>query len=265
MIAAFIQARTSSTRFPGKVLKPILEKPMLELEIERVKLCNSIDKVVVVTSTAPDDQQIVDLCHRLNVDVFCGSMENVLDRFYQAANRFKPDHIVRVTGDCPLIDPKVVEDMVRLYLEQGSDYGTNCIPPTYPDGLDAEIFSFQALKLAQTEAFLPSHLEHISLFFEEQPERFRIVNLSNSSDLSSLRWTVDEPEDFEFVKTIFESLYPLSPSFDMDDVLALLRKRPELVSLNNKFMRNEGLLKSKEKDAITLECRDSSKNRKKGQ
>ncbi len=253
MIAAFIQARLSSTRFPGKVLKPILGRPMLEMQIERVKLCETIDRVVVVTSTHPDDQQIVNLCKQINTDVFCGNLENVLDRFYQAAKKFKPDHVVRLTGDCPLIDPKAVDNMVQLYLEQDGDYGTNCMPPTYPDGLDAEIFSYRALELAINEAFLPSHLEHISLFFEEQPERFKIVNFANNADLSYLRWTVDEPEDFEFVKNVFEALYPSNQLFGMADVLELLRKRPELTSLNKHFIRNEGLIKAKEKDTAFLE------------
>jgi spore coat polysaccharide biosynthesis protein SpsF len=262
MIIAFVQARMSSSRLPGKVLKPILGRPMLELEIERVRSCETIDRVVVVTSTHPDDQPIVDLCQRLSIGFFCGSMENVLDRFYQAAKKFKPDHIVRITGDCPLIDPEVVDDMVRLYLDRGADYGTNCMPPTYPDGLDAEIFPFHALKLAHNEAILPSHLEHISHFFEEQPERFKIANLSCKTDLSSLRWTVDEPEDYEFVKRIFENLYPSNPSFSFEDVLNFLEKNHELVSLNKHFMRNEGLVKSKEKDRVFLESSDSSTNLK---
>ena len=232
---------------------------VLELEIERIQTCKSVDRVIVVTSTHTDDQPIVDLGRRLNIDVFCGSMENVLDRFYRAADKFKPAHIVRITGDCPLIDPQVVDDMVRLYFDRGGDYGTNCMPPTYPDGLDAEIFSFPALKLAHTEAVLPSHLEHISLFFEEQPERFKIVNLSCKSDLSSLRWTVDEPEDFEFVKRVFEILYPSQPLFGFQDVLAVLEKDPNLTSLNEHFMRNEGLIKSKEKDRAFLECSAPSK------
>ena len=255
MIMAFIQARTSSTRFPEKVLKPILGKAMLELEVERVRACKTIDRVVIVTSVSPEDQQIVDLGKRIGIDVFCGSMENVLDRFYQAAIKFKPDHIVRLTGDCPLIDARVVDDMVRLYLEKKCDYGTNCMPPTYPDGLDAEIFSFKLLQEAWKEASLPSHLEHISLFFEEQPKRFKIENLACSRDLSALRWTVDEPEDFEFVRAIFENLYREESLFSMDDVLDLMEKKPELALLNNRFMRNEGLIKSKEKDKAVLEGR----------
>lgn len=255
MIAAFIQARTSASRLFGKVLKPILGRPMLGLEIERVQICKTVDRIVVVTSTSPEDQQIVDLCRKINVDVFCGSLDNVLDRFYQAARKYKPDHIVRLTGDCPLIDPDVVDSMVRLYLEKKCDYGTNCMPPTYPDGLDAEIFSFKVLQEAWKEASLPSHLEHISLFFEEQPQRFKIENLACRRDLSALRWTVDEPEDFEFVRSVFENLYQGNPLFRMDDVLDLMKRKPELALLNKRFMRNEGLLKSKEKDKAVLEGR----------
>jgi len=221
---------------------------MLELEVERARACRTIDRVVIVTSDLPEDRQIAELGKRIGIDVFCGSLENVLDRFYQAALKFKPDHIVRLTGDCPLIDAQVVDEMVRLYLEKKCDYGTNCMPPTYPDGLDAEIFSFKVLQEAWKEASLPSHLEHISLFFEEQPDRFKIENLAYSRDLSALRWTVDEPEDFEFVRVVFENLYREKPLFRMDDVLDLLRRKPELALLNKRFTRNEGLLKSKEKD-----------------
>jgi len=253
MIAVFIQARKSSTRLPGKVLKPILGKPMLEHQIERVKGCETIDRVVVVTSTSPDDQDIVKLCKSCQVDVFCGSLENVLDRFYQAARTFGPEHIVRLTGDCPLIDPSVVDRMVRLYFEQGGDYGTNCVPPTYPDGLDAEIFSFKNLELARNEAMLPSHFEHISVFFEDRPERFKIVNLAHPKDLSSLRWTVDEPEDLEFVTRVFEKLYPSNPLFTMEDVLRLLEENPELAEINRAFERNEGLARSREEDKQFLE------------
>lgn len=262
MIAAFIQARMASTRLPGKVIKPILGKPMLELQIERVQSCKTIDRVIVVTSTSIEDEQIVNLCNRLNIDVFCGNLENVLDRFYQAARKFKPDHIVRLTGDCPLIDPKVIDGTVRLYLEQKCDYGTNCMPPTYPDGLDVEIFSFHILGTAWNEATLPSQIEHISVFFEDQPERFKITNLAHSTDLSSLRWTVDEPEDFEFAKRIFEVLYPAKRLFSMEDILDLLKKKPELASLNRHFVRNEGLIKLREEDKVFLEGSGTSKNLK---
>ena len=248
MIVAFIQARMSSSRFNKKVLKTVLGRPMLELEIERVQQCKRIDRVVVVTSTSLEDQQIVHLCGKINVDVFCGSLDNVLDRFYQAARKYHPDHIVRLTGDCPLIDPDIVDAMVQLYLEKKCDYATNCMPPTFPDGLDAEIFSYEILEQARKEASLPSHLEHISLLFEEQPKRFKIENLACHQDLSAMRWTVDEPEDLEFVRAVFEDLYQGNPKFGMNDVLNLVARKPALALLNKRFMRNEGLAKSKEKD-----------------
>lgn len=248
MIAAFIQARVSSSRLPGKVLKPILGRPMLEMEIERVRACRTVDSVVVVTSTAPEDLPIVELCDRLRVDSFRGDLENVLDRFYQAALKFRPEHIIRLTGDCPLIDAAVIDDMVKLYLAEGCDYATNCVPPTYPDGLDAEIFSFAVLERIRKQAYLPSHLEHVTLFVEENPKLFRIANLAYREDLSALRWTVDEPADLELVRYIFEALYPVDPRFGMADVLALLQHRPELALVNKQFLRNEGLIKSKEKD-----------------
>jgi spore coat polysaccharide biosynthesis protein SpsF len=253
MIAAFIQARMSSSRLPGKVLKTILGRPMLELEIERVRSATMIDRVVVVTSTAAEDRQIVELCRRLKTDVYCGDLDNVLDRFYQAARQFKPDHIMRLTGDCPLIDPQVIDSLVRLYLAKGCDFATNCLPPTFPDGLDAEIFTRQALEEAKQKARLPSHLEHVTLFFEEQPARFKIANLACGADLSGLRWTVDEPADLEFVRHVFETLYPDKPAFGLEDVLALLEKKTELARLNKHIGRNEGLLKSKEKDRAFLE------------
>jgi spore coat polysaccharide biosynthesis protein SpsF len=221
---------------------------MLELQLERVRTSRMIDRIVVVTSVAREDARIARLCERLGVDVFRGSLENVLDRFYRAAERFRPDHIVRLTGDCPLIDMQVVDDMIRLYLDRGGDYGTNCSPPTYPDGLDAEIFTLRALREAHSEAVLPSHLEHVTLFIESQPERYRAVNLAHYEDLSRLRWTVDEPEDFEFVRRVYEELYNANPRFTLNDVLALVKARPELDAVNRRFLRNEGLLKSQEKD-----------------
>lgn len=259
MIAAFVQARYSSSRLPGKVLKTILGRPMLELQLERLRTSRLIEKVVVVTSTTPDDRKIVELCDRIGVDVFCGSLDNVLDRFYQAALKFRPDHIVRLTGDCPLLDVNVIDNMLRLYLDSHCDYGTNCMPVTYPDGLDAEVFTFEALDAAHREAFLPSHLEHISVFFEQAPERFKTVNQACHRDLSALRWTVDEAEDFEFVRRVFETLYSAKPTFDMDDVLTLLEARPELALLNNRFSRNEGLVKSMEQDKAVLERKGATK------
>jgi len=245
---AIIQARMGSSRLPGKVLKPILGRPMLELQIERLRRCKRIDQLVVATSVNPEDQAIADLCKSIGVDCFRGDPENVLDRFYRAAKQFNPEHVVRLTGDCPLADPALIDDLVEFYLAGGFDYASNCHEPSLPDGLDAEIFSFTALEQAWKEAELPSHLEHVTPFIRAHSERFKIACYRYHIDLSHLRWTVDEPEDLEFVRRVYESLYPVKPEFVTEDILALLERNPKLVKMNEGFRRNEGAMKSIERD-----------------
>lgn len=222
----------SSTRLPGKVLKPILDRPMLELQIERLKRSKQIDRLAVATSGRPDDRVIVDLCHKLGVYAYAGALDNVLDRFYQVATRLNADHVVRFTGDCPLIDPGLVDELVLFYFKKNCDYASNCRPPTLPDGLDAEIFSFEALKAAWSEATEPIDLEHVVPFIVRQPERFKMQTYRYHEDLSYFRLTVDEPEDFIVVKAIFETLYPKDPEFKLTDILAFLRDKPDLESIN---------------------------------
>ncbi|MFX0200476.1 MAG: cytidylyltransferase domain-containing protein [Candidatus Hodarchaeota archaeon] len=241
---AILQARMGSSRLPGKVLKPILGRPMLELQIERLRRCKRIDRLVVATSVSPEDQAIADLCHRIGVDCLRGDPENVLDRFYQAAKQYDPRHVVRLTGDCPLADPALIDDLVEFYLSNGCDYASNCHEPSFPDGLDAEILSFSALEQAWREAELPSHLEHVTPFIRAHPERFKIASYRYHTDLSHLRWVVDEPEDLEFVRRVYEALYPIKPEFGTEDILALLKRRPELLKLNEGIRRNEGAKKS---------------------
>lgn len=245
MILAILQARMSSTRLPGKVLKTILGHPLLALQIDRLNRCTSIDRLVVATSDEDSDQPICRLCNELGVDVYCGSLENVLDRFYNAALRYKPDHILRLTGDCPLADPVVIDQLIQFYLTHECDYASNCRPPTLPDGLDAEIFTFTALEIAWREAKLQHELEHVVPFIISNPSRFRIKNLSYKKNLSHLRWVVDESEDLEFVMKIYEELSD-NPNFGMDDILHLLENRPELLEINNKYKRNEGATHSQQ-------------------
>jgi spore coat polysaccharide biosynthesis protein SpsF len=245
---AILQARMGSSRLPGKVLKPILGRPMLELQIERLRRCKKIDRLVVATSVNPEDQAIADRCHRVGVDCFRGDPENVLDRFYRAAKQYNPGHVVRLTGDCPLADPSLIDDLVEFYLAHGYDYASNCHEPSLPDGLDAEIFSFSALEQAWREAELPSHLEHVTLFIRSNPNRFKIASYRYHTDLSHLRWVVDEPEDLEFVRRVYEAIYPIKPEFGTEDILALLERRPELLKLNEGLKRNEGAKRSIEED-----------------
>ena len=248
MILGIIQARMSSTRLPGKVLKPILGRPMVALQIERLNRCKRLDKLVVATSIQPDDRPIVDLCQKLEVASYIGNLENVLDRFYQAAKKYQADHIVRLTGDCPLIDPEFIDILISFYMEQRCDYASYCRPPTLPDGLDAEIFSFEALEETWRRAEGPYELEHVVPYIIRHPERFSIANWEYSVNLSNLRWTVDEPEDFELVRQVFEQLYPKNPAFDTKDILRLLEERPELKTINMHIKRNIGAEKAKQEE-----------------
>ncbi len=239
-IVGIVQARVSSTRLPGKVLEPVLGKPMLARQIERINRCRSLDRVVVATSEREDDGAIVDICKAQQIECFRGSLGDVLDRYYRCALSTGATHVVRLTGDCPLTDPGIVDELVRFYLARNVDYASNCRPPTLPDGLDAEIFTFKALAEAWSEASDPHAREHVVPFIVRQPQRFAAANWSYPEDLSALRWTVDEPEDLAFVTKVYEHLYPAKADFGMGDVLALLRRHPELAGMNSRFERNQG-------------------------
>lgn len=245
---AILQARVSSQRLPSKVLKPILGIPMLQHQIERILRAGRIDQLVVATSTDVSDDSIEDLCRNVEVPIFRGELDDVLDRFYRAAVSYRPEHIVRLTGDCPLTDPNIINQVIDFYFQGDYDYASNAIEPTFPDGLDIEIFRFSTLAEAWKEAHLPSQREHVTPFIYEQPNRFKLGSYKNEEDLSGLRWTVDEPDDFKLVKIIYELLYPKNPYFSMDDILELVNNNPELKSINTHFIRNEGMLKSKQKD-----------------
>ncbi len=245
-VLAILQARVSSSRLPGKVLKPILGRAMLLHQLDRVRRARSIDELVVATSIEPSDDAIETLCAAEGVRCFRGSLDDVLDRFYQAALPTRPDYIVRLTGDCPLADPELIDRVVNLLITSGIDIAGAA--PTFPDGLDVEAIRFSTLETAWKEAVLPSDREHVSLFIVRQPDRFRVTGLDNDVDLSHMRWTVDEPEDFDLVRQIYEALYPANLAFTTKDILALLNAKPELLEVNRKFRRNEGLERSLAKD-----------------
>ena len=238
MILGILQARLSSSRLPGKVLKKIMGRPMLELQLERLGRCRKIDKLIVATSVAREDRAIADLCDQLRVEVFRGDLDDVLDRFYQAASNYQPEHLIRLTGDCPLTDPGLIDELIEFYFASDCDYASNSLEPTLPDGLDAEVFSFAALKCAWEEARLPSEREHATLYIHTHPALFKAANWKYSRNFSHLRWTVDEPEDYELICRIYEELYPANTSFTWKDVLALLDRRPELAKINTAFRRN---------------------------
>lgn len=251
-VLSILQARTSSSRLPGKVLMPILGKPMLFLHIERLRRCREFDQLVVATSIDPSDEALAAACESRGIACFRGSLNDVLDRFVQAARPYQPDTVVRLTGDCPLADPRVIDDVIRYFHAGDYDYVSNCVPPTFPDGLDVEVMRFSCLEQAHREAVLPSQREHVTLFLRTHPERYRLGNYTAYVDRSTMRWTVDEPEDFEFVRQVYEKLYPLSSAFTTQDILDLLENEPALQRINAQFERNEGAKKSLLADANYL-------------
>ncbi|WP_325110989.1 glycosyltransferase family protein [Ramlibacter sp.] len=246
---AVLQARMGSTRLPGKVLLRTCGKPLLQHQVERVRRCRTLDTLVVATSDSPEDAPIAALCEALGVPVFRGSLHDVLDRMVRAAQPHAPHWFVRLTGDCPLADPAVIDQVVLACREEGVDYASNALHPSFPDGLDAECMRFAVLEEAWREARKPSEREHVTPFIHGQPQRYVLREVRHAPDLSALRWTVDDPADFVFVSQVYEHLYPTRPEFGLEDVLALLRAHPELAALNAGTQRNEGYLRSLQKDA----------------
>ena len=247
-VIVIVQARVSSKRLPNKVLKLINDTPMLELQIERIKKAKNVDNIVVATSDHPSDSAIETLCKKINTPCFQGNLSNVLDRYYQASSTFPSKHIVRITGDCPLIDASIIDQVISLHLSSKADYTSNCQIPCLPDGLDVEIFTHNTLVKCHSLAKKPSEKEHVTLFIKNNPKLFTIQNFTYSENLSHLRWTVDEPEDFTFVSKVYHNLYFENPNFSMKEVLELLKKKPALLKINNHLIRNQGLERSLQQD-----------------
>lgn len=243
-IIALLQARMGSTRLPGKVLKPLLGEPMLIRQIERIQRCRLIDKLVVATSVNSSDDALVDAMSQAGIAYFRGSLDDVLERFCQAAKPYLPEHVVRLTGDCPLADPMLIDEVINAHLTSGADYTSTTLNPTYPDGLDVEVVRFGALERAWRESGLTSEREHVTPYIYNHPEQFRLNSVEQAENMSALRWTVDEPDDFAFVESVYGELYPINPAFTTNDVLALIERRPELLGINARFERNEGYTKS---------------------
>lgn len=238
---AIVQARMSSTRFPGKVLAPLQGKPMIVQQLERVFQSKKLSKVVVATSQDSSDDELVHVLEAHNYNVYRGSLEDVLDRFVQASDMFRPTNIVRITADCPLISPKVIDRVIEAFEESGKDYVSNTMEPTFPDGLDVEVMSSKVLKAVAEISTDQPEREHVTLGVYRRPQQFSIGNFADVYDNSNLRWTVDTPEDFEFVKTIYRELYPIDAKFEFEDILLFLRNHPELNRTTDNAKRNAAL------------------------
>jgi len=249
-IVAIIQARMGSTRLPGKVMAEICGRPMLAWVIERVKRSKTLDNICLATTKKLEDKQLIDLATRLRTRTFAGSVDDVLDRFYYAAIEMNADVIIRVTADCPLHDPSVIDRVVKVFLENEYDYVSNTISPTFPNGVDTEVFSMESLSIAWREAKWKSEREHVTPFIKKHQNKFRLFNVEYEKDLSSLRWTVDEPADLDFVRVVSEHFHP--EFFGMEEIVELLHDRPELMKINEGFKRDEGYYKSLQEDVIVI-------------
>lgn len=225
----------TSSRFPGKVVRPILGRPMFELLVERLRRARSLDDVVLATTTNRDDDVLVDLCGRIGISYFRGSEDDVLDRVLRAAQTHGVDVIVEVTGDNPLIDPDVIDRVVARYMETDADFVSNTLQRTYPLGLDTKVFSRAALEEVASLTQDPADHEHVSLYIYRHPDRFTLENVGSDAPQRhrDVRLTVDTPEDLSLVRAIYEELYPVRMDFTLGDVLALLDRRPDLVAINS--------------------------------
>jgi spore coat polysaccharide biosynthesis protein SpsF len=223
-----------SSRLPGKVLRPIVGKPMLQLLIERLRRARRVNQIVVATTDNPADDAIEQLARRLNIACFRGSEDDVLDRVLRAAQSVAADVIVEITGDCPLVDPEVVDRLVTVYLANDYDYVANVLKRTYPDGLDAQVFATSVLAEVASLTQDPADREHVSLYIYEHAERYQLHNVESGlpEQYRDLRLTLDTPEDFELIAGIYGELYPKNPAFTLNDVLRLLDRRPELLAVN---------------------------------
>ena len=234
-VVAIIQARMGSTRLPGKVMKDILGKPVILWDLDRVSLSKLIDEMVVAIPYGKENDVIVDTIKKHNDKIVTtrGSEDDVLDRYYQAAVQTNADVVVRITSDCPLIDPVVIDNVIEQFLDNDCDYCSNSLTRTYPRGLDTEVFSFKALETAWNEAKKDYEREHVTPYIIENPDKFKLLNVANDIDLSHLRWTLDTKDDFEFIDAIYERIHSKKQLFLMDDVLELLDREPELIDINS--------------------------------
>jgi spore coat polysaccharide biosynthesis protein SpsF len=228
LILALLQARMTSSRLPGKVLKPLAGQPMILRQVERVRRARRIDRLVVATSSEASDDPLAQVLQAAGVDVFRGPLDDVLQRFIGALEAWPADHVVRLTGDCPLIDPELIDATIGLHLRDGVDYTQNrLLAKGYPKGQDVEVMTAEALRRAGQAAATPEEHEHVTWGIWNHPERYRIARLEPPVDEGEVRWTVDRPDDYEFVAAVYGALYPATPAFTSDEVRDWVRAHPQ--------------------------------------
>jgi len=248
---AIIQARMGSSRLPGKVLLPLAGRPVIDHVVERAAAARRIEQVVVATTDRTSDDPLAAHCEGRGVPCFRGSETDVLDRYVQCMRQFDAGPVVRITADCPMLDPQLVDAVIEGFAHGGYDlYG---LAGEFPDGLDCVVFSRAALETAWREARLPSERQHVGPYIEHHPERFRVGGHEPFQGLGHLRWTLDEPRDYEFLQRVFDALDRPGEPFGAHDVLKFLEQHPEITAINAGIVRNEGYLKSLEEDRRWIE------------
>ena len=230
-ITAIIQARMGSTRLPGKVLMDLGGETVLCRVVRRLRRASMIQEVAVATTESPRDEPIIEACRQLGVAYFCGPEQDVLDRYFRAVQQFGSDAVVRITSDCPLIDPELVDQVVDSFVAHHADFGCNVLPRKYPRGLDTEVFTAEALRKVWQLSDQPHQREHVTSLFYERPGSFRHATVSGEQDYSCYRWTLDTPEDLCLIRAIY-SHFEHRDDFAWREVLALMERLPELASLN---------------------------------
>jgi len=227
-----------STRLPSKVMKAVCGKPLIEILLLRLSHSKKIDKIILATPESSENDSLAHIVKKLGYDVFRGSENDVLGRYYHAAKQYKPESVIRLTGDCPIIDPSVVDEVIYLYEKENADYASNTNPPTYPDGLDVEVFSYKSLEEANNKAKNSHDREHVTPYIRAK-KKFINFNLSNNQDYSNERWTVDNPEDFRVIENILNHFAP-NLDFTWKDVLKLKISHPDYFEANKSIQRNAG-------------------------
>jgi spore coat polysaccharide biosynthesis protein SpsF len=255
-IVAIIQARTGSTRLPGKVLLDVMGKPVIEHVLERVRCSRLIRRVVVATTDSPADDILAERVQtEMNCPVFRGSERDVLGRYCHCARTFAAEVVVRVTADDPLKDPEIIDRAISLLVGDPSlAYCSNTLKPTYPEGLDVEVCRVEALERAYREATLRSDREHVTPYIWRHPDLFKAENFEHSEDLSAWRWTLDRPEDVPFILAIYRQFYKGHSCFSYTDVIDYIRAHPDLALLNTGIGRRQGYLQSLEHDSQEDPC-----------
>ena len=236
-----VQARTTSRRLPGKVLIPVNGKPILEWQTLRILQTASLDQVVMATSVETSDDKVEIIAERCGIETVRGSLDNVLSRFIKVIDKYNPKTVIRITGDCPLYMPKLCESMLHDFKISNVDYLSNALSTTYPDGCDIEIFSTSALRELEQIHLSSSELEHVTLGLYRRSHHFKCKNFSNKVDESAHRWTLDTPEDFVFIKNVYQRFRGSELTFTYKDVITFLQENPELARYDDGTMRNSGL------------------------